>query len=381
MRALRLVLPLVCTLVLAACAGPGPGRHPRGGVERPNAQAEALRAGAYRPQREEALSVSLQSWIVKGDSLPVSLAFPSGSGRDLPLIVYLPGLGDSAQAGASLRQAWARAGYAVLSVQPLAADERAWSSELARAADFRALARERRQADQQAARNTLLQALLDEAHRRAAAGDALWQRVDFSRLGLAGFELGAQTALALPGVKARLAIAPLAAAAVGQEPLLVIASRRDNDPLTGEPLAPRAREVIEAAADASLLMFEEASHAALSGSPSAQEEQQMQPERGSRGGGKGDKGGGGRGGGKGQRGGGGGSPSTGSGPDGAKPMRPSMVNARDETTAIAITATSTAFWDASLRASGPARAWLQAEAGPWLRGLADWQGKAVRPGS
>jgi len=39
-------------------------------------------------------------------------------------VVYLPGPGAGAQAGALWRQAWTRAGYAVLSLQPLDSDAR-----------------------------------------------------------------------------------------------------------------------------------------------------------------------------------------------------------------------------------------------------------------
>ena len=65
------------------------------------------------------------------------------AGNSLPVIVYLPGLGESRTAGESWRTAWAQAGYAVLSVQLLDEDQKAWSSDAARGGDFALLAHER----------------------------------------------------------------------------------------------------------------------------------------------------------------------------------------------------------------------------------------------
>ena len=48
----------------------------------------------------------------------------------VPVVVYLPGLGQSAAAGATWRAAWASAGYAVLAVQPLDDDALAWTSAM-----------------------------------------------------------------------------------------------------------------------------------------------------------------------------------------------------------------------------------------------------------
>ncbi|WP_144006710.1 hypothetical protein [Pelomonas sp. KK5] len=344
--------PLLLTVILsgiflAGCAGPERGGHRMRPDE--TARVEALRAGAYRSMREAPLSLTLQRWIIQGEHLPVSLAFPAGGERGLPLIVYLPGLGESAEAGAQWRLAWARAGYAVLSVQPLEADERAWSSDLARSADFKGLARERQQPGEAAARLRTLQAVLAEAQRRAATGDPLWLRVDFSRLGLAGYELGTQTALAVQAQAPRLAISPLVSAADAGVPVLLVGSRRDSDPigLGSGPAARRPVESFEQQSRGYLLMLGGATHTALSGSGG--EDPEAMADRVSH------------------------MPMGGRGRRQAAAPEQLPPGAPDDSSVIAIEASSTAFWDATLRAEPGAQAWLQREAGPWLRGLAEWE--------
>ena len=78
-----------------------------------------------------------------------------------------------------------------MSVQPLAADATAWASELARAGDFSALGHARYDGEAMRRRLALLAQVLVEAQRRSVAGEAAWQRVDWNRVVVAGFDLGA----------------------------------------------------------------------------------------------------------------------------------------------------------------------------------------------
>lgn len=41
--------------------------------------------------------------------------------------------------------------------------------------------------------------VLAEAQRRSAAGDGVWQRLDWQRVAVAGFDLGAYTAMIMAG--------------------------------------------------------------------------------------------------------------------------------------------------------------------------------------
>jgi hypothetical protein len=93
-----------------------------------------------------------------------------------------------------------------------------------------------------------------EAQRRAAAGDAVWARLDWSRVALAGFELGAYTTMAVAGehvrdvaaapaglsLRAAIALSPHASVAAGSlstryrdiaVPVLSVTSDADVDPL------------------------------------------------------------------------------------------------------------------------------------------------------
>ncbi len=97
------LLTLVFSGLLLACGSPGhAGRHGADSEQSKAAaaRAERLSASGYRPAEDYSLALSLQRWMLRGEALPVSLLFPAGNERGLPLIVYLPGLGESAQAGA-----------------------------------------------------------------------------------------------------------------------------------------------------------------------------------------------------------------------------------------------------------------------------------------
>lgn len=370
-----LCLPLATAgLLLSACAN-DPHRRPEPSAAARN-QAQQLEASGYQAAASSSLTLALQDWIVEGERVPVSLTWPD-SGRALPLVVYLPGLGESAQAGLRWRQAWARAGYAVLGVQPLDADATAWSSELARAADFKGLARQHRQAAQLSARMQRLGATLIEARRRAAAGDARWSRVDFSRMAVAGYDLGSQAAARLaPDFKATLLLSPSLTRddmSTLTGPLLLVSSRRDTDP-TGLIESPGLRtlafeQMPMGAGNHYLLLLDTASHAALAGGTAPELDDFA--ANGTSGRQEGRQGGARRRGG----GGGGGAGASQDGADGANRHVPAPM-ARSDThlaSAVAIEGVSLAFFDATLRERPAARQWLQNEAVGWLQGLAEWR--------
>ena len=357
-------LLLATASLLSACAN-DPHRRPEPSAAAKD-QAQRLAASGYQATEQNSLTLAMQEWIVEGERLPVSLAWP-GSGRSLPLIVYLPGLGESAQAGLRWRQAWARAGYAVLSVQPLEVDATAWSSELARAADFKGLARQHQRADQLRLRLLRLEATLAEARRRAAGGDALWSRVDFSRMAVAGYDLGSQAAARLaPNFMATLLLSPgLSAddAPTLTGPLLLISSRRDTDP-TGLIESPGLRTQAFAqlpVGDKYLLLLDTASHAALAGGTAPElDDFAASGQPGRQGGERRSGGGGGR------------------GKDGQEPQArhvPAPM-ARGDThlaSGVAAEGVSIAFLDATLRARPAAKQWLRNDAVGWLQGLGEWR--------
>ena len=363
------------TLTLLALAGCANDPH-QAARQHAQERVEAMAVNGYRPDRDQSLTLAQQQWVVAGQVQPLALAFP-GSGTKLPLIVYLPGLGEGAQAGARWRETWARAGYAVLSFQPLAFDADAWQSDLARNADFKALGHAHRAPELQSQRAKRLSAVLAEARRRAAAGDALWSRVDFDTVVMAGYDVGSLTAAEAAGpARALLLLSPLPLdSALGSQltqPLLMIGSRRDDD-LIGMVASPAERTqgfTKLPPGHKNLLLLESASHALLSGAAGQEDATDgstavatPQAARSSRG--KGGSGGGGSG--MRHRGGGG----AGHGRDGDAARGGFDTAARSQ--ALAIATVSTAFLDAEVRGSRPAREWLDHEAAPWLRSLGQWQ--------
>lgn len=282
----RLAAPLLIALTLAAgCASqPAPPR--------PWAETAA---------RE--LNLAVSGFELQGRRVTVTRSNPAAAGP-LPVVVYLPGLGQDSEAGQRWAAAWAQGGYTVLAVQPLEADAAAWRSELSRTGEFRALGLlhygDALRAERLAALRRLLPAL-------RAAQPAL----DWRRAALAGYETGAQTALDArgdAGWQAVIAISPPAmqAPSAGAATLL-ITSDIDRDPLGLVRSPAERRQAFDALASGSgwLLNLGGVPHAALAGTlaPEGWHEQDQQRMRagggmgGVRGGGgpQGPAGGGGRG--------------------------------------------------------------------------------------
>jgi hypothetical protein len=154
---------------------------------------------AYAPAEHESVRTSQSTWPLPERTVKVLLTVPAHP-RSLPLVIYVPGLGESNGAGDRWRAAWSAAGYAVMSVQPLLEDETAWTSELARTGEFKSLAREHYGAAATSRRVRALEAIAAEARRRSRAGEEGWERIDWDRVAIAGFDLGAYTALASLGI-------------------------------------------------------------------------------------------------------------------------------------------------------------------------------------
>lgn len=166
---------------------------------RPNATepvAKQPRQSGYKAEQRYATTSTLEAWTLAGEPVEMTLVRPLGS-NVFPLVIYLPGLGEPSSAGAAWRQAWAQAGYSVLSLQSVANGETIWSSAQAKSGDFHDLAREQFSRGALAKRLTMLRALFEELNRRHDSG-AL-SGVDMSHIALAGFDLGAQTVMAAAG--------------------------------------------------------------------------------------------------------------------------------------------------------------------------------------
>ena len=193
-RVLSLGAGALVLSMVAACGNSRP--RPDDGAER------RLAERGYRPERHFGSESLRQTWFLEEDSVDVALLMPKESGP-FPLLLYMPGLGESADAGLAWRQQWAEAGYGVLSLQVEDLGPAALRSERARNADFQNLAREVFALPSLQRRARLVTRVLAEIRRRQGAGQGPWTRLDASRPVLAGYDLGAQTALALAGERGR----------------------------------------------------------------------------------------------------------------------------------------------------------------------------------
>jgi len=137
---------------------------------------------------------------VSNECCMVNIIQPQREGK-FPLVVYLPGLGETIEAAAELRLAWAKSGYTVLTIQTLKDDENAWSSQAAREADFNYIINDRYSTDIVSKRLQLLSQALSEIKLRVATNDLGYNKIDLSQVAIAGFDIGAYTAMIAAGEK------------------------------------------------------------------------------------------------------------------------------------------------------------------------------------
>lgn len=244
-------LLLATLLSLAACAGGPP-------VPRPWAETAA-----------HELHLSLASLELQGRRVTVTRsAFATGA---LPVVVYLPGIGQEGDAGQRWAAAWAQAGYAVLGMQPLAEDAAAWRSPLARTGEFRALG-ELHYGD--ALRTERLQALRRILAALQAQPAVAGVTPDWQHAAVAGYETGAQTALDLGGdasgwrPQAVIAISPPPMdAPAGETAALLVTGDNDGDALGLVTRPAERRRAFDGLRPGAgwLLAVPGASHAALAG--------------------------------------------------------------------------------------------------------------------
>jgi dienelactone hydrolase len=235
------------------------------------------------------VTTTVHTWLIDGQNIRVVVCEPNAS-VTIPLVIYVPGLGEPSDAGERWRNAWAAAGYAVVSVQPLAEDASAWESDLARSGDFKTLGRQRYAGAVMSQRVRMLADVTKEAQRRSTAGDSAWRRIDWGKVAIAGFDLGAYTAMAIAGeqvrdaddaqgrldVRVAIAFSPYANLAAGSletryagihAPVLSVTSDVDSDPIglvDGVDLRQAPFEHMEAS-NKYLLSLRGLHHASLSG--------------------------------------------------------------------------------------------------------------------
>ncbi len=359
--------------MVAACGNSRP---------RPDDSAERrLAERGYRPERHFGSESLRQTWFLEEDSVDVALLMPKES-SPFPLLLYMPGLGESADAGLAWRQQWAEAGYGVLSLQGEDLGPAALRSERARNADFQNLAREAFAQPSLQRRASLATRVLAEIRRRQGAGQGPWTRLDAGSPVLAGYDLGAQTALALAGERGRngtalvpplervaavLALSPHVDGLAGgfaqrygavAAPVLLVTGSDDSDSygLVTNPAARQAPFRYLPEGRATLLLLYGANHRLFAGGA---DDAGTTVGKGAP---DGSSGGGGMGGGR-----GGGMGGPGGGMDGGDRGGPGMGGGNDgKRQRLYVQHVSTAWLDEQVRQDPIAREWLERNAPAWL---------------
>jgi dienelactone hydrolase len=359
-----------------------------------------------------------ETWRHDGQAVDISMLTPTTPGA-YPLIIYLPGLGEQADEGKLWRETWAKAGYAVFSVQPLeianalkvvtpmSSDDKqpadsSWSLftsskdkdkaaalKAVRNSDLRYLGHEYfSQASLIKRINHVLWAYA-QLQQRTKAKQGLFAAADLSRVVIAGYDIGAQTAAAMIGEKydailpqapdfiplAAILLSPSVDIALGDVttryqnisiPLLAVTGTEDDDPYAIS--TPYARTAIWENAppgNKCLLLLKKGNHQLFAGNnlsqkqeSNAEQESVEKPETGTAaprfsnsyggGGGKGHSGGGSQGG-------------MGKSKGGSR-----QNGAQDYNHVAAIFSVSIAFLDHVCKHDSVAGSWLSAKANPWL---------------
>lgn len=379
----RRLLHAAIALMLAGCGG-RPARRAD--------ESEALRGFSergYLAAKPHAYDTLTENSPIDGEAVAIQLLMPHGQ-THLPLVLYLPGLGETAAAGLQWRQAWVGAGYAVVSLS-LPADAMAWSSEAARRGDFGAIARERSGAAALSQRILLARRVIDSLERRKHLPP--YDAIDTQRIALAGFDLGAQAvnafagehtpgltaaateALALPALRAIIAINPASGSARDAShehdgamlhAVLLIAGEENSALPGGSHTLSRQRARYHGlpAGDKYLLVLAHGGHRTLSGSPPAPTDTPSN-SRGNRERAAGPPAGGGMGGGMGDGG-------RGAPPPGA---HAGLLRTEANRDAVIVAQVTVAFLDATLKGDTVAHEWLSRDTQRWIGDQGEWQRK------
>ena len=279
------------------------------------------------PSAAGAMTICTATWRdpARSRNIPVRIRMPDGQER-VPIILFSHGLGGSLESGTDWTAAWTQAGLATLTIDHVGSDRQLRGDSISPAGLSVQL--EARIAD--------VKFVLDELWRREREGDCDLRRLDRSRIGMSGHSFGAITTQALSGqsyplpaldhaadprIKAAIAFSPSppmrghddAGAFAGVHiPFLSVTGTADFAPITPQvTAADRQRPFLAMPpGDKYLLVVGGANHLQLNGQ-------------------------------------------DGFGPD---------TEPGEHMRAIVI-ATTTAFWNATLRADASARAWLEAGAG------------------
>ncbi len=190
---LRVILAAIVPAILTTACTTAPKV-----VQVDQARVNAFAQHGYDSGIDYATAASKLSMQVENDFIQITLVQPKREGK-YPLVIYLPGLGESGDAAPEIRNAWAKSGYVVLSLQPLKDDEEVWSSDAARRADFAFIRQDRYSSGVISRRLDAITKLIEYVKRGVLSGDEDLKDIDLSQLAIIGFDVGASTSMIVGG--------------------------------------------------------------------------------------------------------------------------------------------------------------------------------------
>lgn len=190
---LRVILTAIVPAMLTTACSTAPKV-----VEVDQARVNTFAQHGYDSGIDYATATTKLSLQFANDFVQITSVQPKREGK-YPLVIYLPGLGESGDAAPELRNAWAKSGYVVLSLQPLKDDEEIWSSDAARRADFAFIRQDRYSPAVISRRLDAMTKLIEYVKHGALSGDEGLRNVDLSQIAIVGFDVGASTSMIVCG--------------------------------------------------------------------------------------------------------------------------------------------------------------------------------------
>lgn len=154
-------------------------------------------AAVLSPSRYS-VAVADTSWfdVVRGRTVPGRVYYPLGNAERFPVVVFSTGLGRNRDDCAYLGRRWASCGYVAVHVQHQGSDEQARQRGLRPKKEL-----QRAFYDPENIRNRPMDIIfvIDRLEQMAKNKTPMGERLDLTRIGVAGHDFGAQTVLALAG--------------------------------------------------------------------------------------------------------------------------------------------------------------------------------------
>jgi predicted dienelactone hydrolase len=144
------------------------------------------------------VEVRLFDWTdaKRNRKVPVKIYYPAGAGIPSPLIVFSHGLGGSREGYEYLGRHWAGHGYISVHIQHLGSDDQVWRDQARPMQSMRRAAADPQNAIDRARDVSFV---IDQMEKLNGEEDVFRDRIDLGRIGVAGHSFGANTTLVAAG--------------------------------------------------------------------------------------------------------------------------------------------------------------------------------------